>query len=506
MLSLPKTGPESPKDRRRYAMQYSTGLTPDLLASVYSSADLGDLSGLMELLQEILKDELIGGYADIALGSLSQRELLVTPARNDPDQKRAAEVASAVKEWMSTFKNYEQQGTGLSEIGELPEITEVIDSSMYFGLALPWVYWDTPMGERLPRPVGVEQLDQRRYRLKPETNEILLESAQGSWQGTPISEYDAWNLIPVVGRSMSPRKEFAGCGRAVSILYYIKNTVGRLSMMSYGERFAVPAVIGSFNGDISEAEVAYDKPTQAKLEKFVEGFMSDAAGLFPPGFKVDIAQVPRDGHNFFLFLEQSCQRGIATAFFGQDGTSSGQGGSLAKAYINEKSRLDSIGRRGRRVTGFYRRLFGFAISLHFGANVPSPDINFGLTPDEKLAVDKDAIKTAQELGLPVSLDYALSALSLPMPADGAVLTDGTVWDGINKRRKPSILTGKDLGEAMRTGGYAMMALLNGGLGLDAAESMDRMGFPRDLTKPAYTPPVLTEAKADAANPTKDEPQ
>lgn len=506
MLSLPKTGPESPKDRRRYAMQYSTGLTPDTLASVYTSADQGDLSGLMELEQEILKDELIGGYADIALGSLSQRELLVTPARSDPDQKRAQDVASAVKEWMGTMKQYETQSTGLSEVGELPEVTETIDSSMYFGLCYDWVLWDTPMGEKLPRPIGVEQLDQRRYRLKPETGELLLESAQGGWMGTPISEYDPWNLIPVVGRSMSPRKEFAGCGRAVSILYYIKNTVGRLSMMSYGERFAVPAVVGKFTGEINNVEVSFDKQTEAKLQKFIEGFMSDAAGLFPPGFEPTIVQVPRDGHNFFLFLEQSCQRGIATAFFGQDGTSSGQGGSLAKAYINEKSRLDSIGRRGRRVTGFYRRLFGYAIELHFGLGTPSPDINFGLTPDEKLAVDKEALKTAHELGLPVSLDYALSALSLPMPADGAVLTDGNVWDGVNKRRAPSILTGKDLASAMSTGIYPLVNGLNGGLAIEAGVTLDRMGIPRDLTKPAYTPPAVTAANADDANPPKDEPK
>lgn len=277
-------------------------------------------------------------------------------------------------------------------------------------------------------------------------------------------------------------------------------------MMSYGERFAVPAVIGSFDGDVNDVEVAYNKKTQERLEKFIEGFMSDAAGLFPPGFKVDIAQVPRDGHNFFLFLEQSCQRGIATAFFGQDGTSSGQGGSLAKAYINEKSRLDSIGRRGRRVTGFYRRLFGYAVELHFGPGTPSPDIAFGLTPDEKLAVDKDAIKTAVELGLPVSLDYALAALSLPEPADGAVLIDGNVWDGINKRRQPTILTGKDLASAMSTGLYPLTSGLNGGLGIDAGLTLDRMGIPRDPAKPAYVPPVVTAAKADATTPPKEEPK
>lgn len=495
MLILPKSGLESPKDRRRWALRYSTGLTPDTLASLYDAADNGDLSGLMELEQELMKDELIGGYADIALGSLSQRELLITPAKSDPDQNRASEVSDAVKGWMGSLKQYEQQAGAPSEIGEIPEITELVDSSMYFGLALPWIYWDTPIGEKLPRPVGVELLDQRRYRTKPETNEILLESNQGAWSGSPISQYDPWNLIPVIGRSMSPRKEFAGCGRAVSIVYYIKNTVGRLSMMTYGERYAVPAVVGSFKGDIDQIKSAYDTTAREELERFVEGFMSDAAGLFPPGFEVTIAQVPRGGHDFFEYLENSCQRAIATAFFGQDGTSSGQGGSFAKAYINEKSRLDSIGRRGRRVTGFYRRLFGYAVQLHFGANVPAPDFNFGLTPDEKLATDKEALKSAQELGLPVSLDYALSALSLPTPADGAVLTDGNVWDGPNQRRRPSLLTGKDLAEAMRVGIYSLTAGLNGGLGIDAAAAMDRMGYPRDPNKPAYTPPAVTTANA-----------
>lgn len=434
MLVVPKTGPEAPKDRKRWASRYSTGLSPSTLASIFSAADHGDLSGLMELEQELLKDELIGGYADIALGSLSQRPLIVTPSRTDPDPERAADVATAVKEWLGHLAQWEQQGGAPTEIGEVPEIIESVDSSMYFGLAELWAYWDTPQGERFPRPIAIELLDQRRYRTKPETNEIMLESEGASIWGTPVSAFDPWCLIPVVGRSLSPRKEFAGCGRAVAFVYHIKNTIGRLAMMGYAERFSIPAVIGRWTGDATQVNAGYSKKQERKLQRFIENFMSDAAGLFPPGFDVTIAQVPRGGHDLFQYIEQHCQRAIATAFFGQDGTSSGQGGSYAKAYINEKSRMDSVGRRGRRVTGYFRRLFGYAVELHFGAGVPVPEFSFGLTPDEQAAIDQERLSTAQELGLPVTLTHALGVLGLPEPQDGEVLMDGATWDAKSRRR------------------------------------------------------------------------
>lgn len=505
MLIAPKTGLETPKDRKRWALNYSTGLTPETMASLFDAADLGDLSGLNELLQGLLKDELIGGYADIALGSLSQRELQVLPNPSDPDPKRAAEVAAATKEWLSKLAAYETQGGVMTLIGGLPEIIEAIDSAMYFGLAYLWSLWEALEGNPLPIPTAVELIDQRRYRTKPETNELLLESEQGLWQGTPISQYDPWNLIPVVGRSLSPRKEFAGIGRAVAMVYYLKVYAGRLSLMTYAERYAIPAVIGTFSGtDIDEIKAAFGEDNLRKLQRFVENFISDAAGLFPPGFGITIAQVPRGGHDLFQYIEEHCQRALAIAFFGQDGTASGQGGSFAKAYVNEISRQDSVGRRGRRVCGYFQRLYGYCTELWFGPETPCAKFQFGLTQGEQAALDQQRLEQAQKLNLPVSLTHALNVLGLPEPQDQEVLIDGSTWDAKNRRRIPppvETLPLKDRADLLRSA-YPITSMLEKGVGLNVPKVTEPFGIPLDPSKPAYTPPLDPKETA-GATPTKE---
>jgi phage gp29-like protein len=415
-------------------MRYSTGLTPATMASIFSSADLGDLSALMELEQELVKDELIGSYLDTRLGSLSQRNLLLTPSPSD-DPVRAAEVVDFCNQTVNSLRFLAPAGAELTEEGGLPEIIEAVDSSFYFGMSMLWSNWDTLGGDPLPRPVGVELLDQRRYRTKPDSNEVLLEST-GSWLGSPISTFDPWHLMPAFGRSLSPRKEFAGVGRAVVFAWYLRSQA-RMWALGYAERFAIPAVIGTFEGDSEQVKAAFNEDGLEKLQRFIESFMSDAAACFPPNFKVNVVGAATGGEKLFEYMESAAQRAISTAIHGQDGTSSGQGGSLAKAAVNELTRQDLIRKGGRRVASWFKRLLGYATQLWFGADVPAPEVGFALTPEEQAEADQKRLEAAQKLGLPVALEYALNAIGLPEPADGAVLTDGMVWDATAKRRRPA---------------------------------------------------------------------
>jgi phage gp29-like protein len=501
MLVSPSPGLESPRDRRRYAARYSTGLTPATMASIFACADQGDLAPLMELEQELTKDELIGSYLDTRLGSLSQRDLVLKAPRGE-DPKRGGEVVAFCQEILSGLRFLAPCADGYTEEGELPEIVEAVDGSFFFGMTLPWIYWDTPRGVKLPRPVAVELLDQRRYRTKPDTNEVLLES-KDSWMGQPLSDFDPWNLIPCYGRSLSPRKEFAGAGRAVAFAFHLRSQA-RLYSLGYAERFAIPAVVGTFEGDADAIKAAYNDENLEKLQRFVESFMSDAAGLFPPGFKVAIVGATQGGEKLFEYLEACAQRAISTAIHGQDGTSSGQGGSLAKAGVNEISRQDLIRKGGRRVASWFRRLLGYAVELEYGPEVPAPVVTFGLTPEEQAEEDAKRLESAQKLGLPVALDYALNALGLPEPEDGAVLLDGTLWDGKEHRRRAVALSGKDLAQALSAGIYPLVSGLNGGLGIDVPKVAAALGLPLDPTKEPYTPPAVAgEAPAAPAAPAQE---
>ena len=493
---LVKSGQSSPRDQHRYAGRYSTGLTPATMSNIFACADLGDLAPLLELEQELLKDELIGSYLDTRLGSLSQRDITLSPNKSD-DPVRAAEVVQFSHDLLTQLKFLAPSGATLADEGGIPEIVEAVDSSFYFGMSLLWSNWDTRPGDPLPMPVGVELLDQRRYRTKPETNEVLLESAS-SYLGEPISSFDPWNLMPAYGRSLSPRKEFAGVGRAVVFAWYLRSQA-RLYSLGYAERFSIPAVIGTFKGDTEQVKSAFDAEGLAKLQRFIEGFMSDAAAVFPPNFEVSVVGAAQGGEKLFEYLEGAAQRAISTAIHGQDGTSSGQGGSLAKAGVNEISRQDLIRKGGRRVSSWFKRLLSYPISLWFGPEALAPDVGFALTPEEQAESEQKKIKVAQELGLPVSLEYALNAVGLPEPENGAVLLDGTVWDATLKRRKPVALTGKDLASSMGSAMYPLMAGLNGGLAIDVPAVAESIGLPLDKTKPPYTPPAVTTANAADPN-------
>lgn len=498
MIVAPATHQESPADRRRWAARYSTGLTPATMGGVFSAADRGDLSPLNELLQELTKDELVGSFLDTRLGSLSQRDVDLAPAKTDPDPARAAEVVEHCRAVLSSLRFVRRVEGSTEDEGGLAEIVEAVDSSVYFGMSLLWVGWEARAGESVPVPATVELLDQRRYRTRPETGAVLLETAT-SYLGEPLSAFDPWCLQPAYGRSLSPRKEFAGAGRAVTFAWWLRQ-MGRLYSSQYAERFAVPAVIGQFLGsDVEQLKAAFSQSQRDELALFVESFASDAAALFPPGFDAKILAAAQGGEKLFEYLDKVTRSAISIALLGQDGTSSGEGGSLAKAQVNEISRQDLIRKGGRRVASWLRRLLSYSVALRWGPSTPPPEVTFAATPEERAAEDRERLKAAQEAGLPVSLDWALSALGLPEPLDGAVLLDGSTWDGQGRRRRVGKLTGAELAKATGAAAYPLVALLSGGVAVDVSGFAAEVGIPLDPTRPPYTPPTVPGQETPAAD-------
>lgn len=505
MIVAPSPAPTSPADRRRWAARYSTGLTPARLGQIFAAADRGDLSALSELLQELTKDVTIGSYLDLRLGSLSQREIEVTPSKDDPDPARAAAVADYCRALLARLRYVRRVEDRTEDEGGISEVVEGVDAAFYFGASLLWVGWEVG-ADGQPEPVTVELLDQRRTRVRPETGEVLLETA-GAYLGEPLSSFDAWHLQPAYGRSLSPRKEFGGVGRAVALAWHLRRQ-GELYSLQYAERFAVPAVVGTYSGsDVEQIKASFTDDARQELERFVESFMSDAAGIFPPGFKVEILAAAQGGEKLFEYIDRVTRSAIATAILGQDGTSSGEGGSLAKAQVNEISRQDLIRAGGRRVASWLRRLLSYAVTLRWGALTPAPGVSFALTPEERAAEERAKLKAAQELGLPVALDYALGALGLPTPTDGAVLLDGSTWDGTAQRRKVGKLTGAELAKAAGAAAYPLVAMLNGGVRVDVGAFAQEVGIPLDPTGPAWTPPLAAPAvePAPAAPPQESAP-
>jgi phage gp29-like protein len=487
LIVAPVVHRESPADRRRWSQRYSTGLTPARLASIFAAADRGDLGPLCELLQELTKDDLIGALLDLRLGSLSQRDLDLAPAKTDPDPARAADVVAHCAEVLARLRLVRRVEGRTEDEGGLAEVVEAVDASVYFGMSLLWIGW-VPGRDGLPVPETVELLDQRRYRTRPETGAVLLETA-ASYMGEPVGSFDPWCLQPAYGRSLSPRKEFAGVGRSVCFAWWLRQ-MSRLYSAQYAERFAVPAVVGSFAGsDVDQIRASFDADAREQLALFVESFASDAAAIFPPGFTAQILAAAPGGEKLFEYLDRVTRSAISTALLGQDGTSSGEGGSLAKAQVNELSRQDLIRKGGRRVASWVRRLLSYTVSLRWGPETPPPEVTFAATPEERAAEDRARIKAATELGLPVALDYALSALGLSVPADGAVLVDGSAWDGLAMRRQVGRLTGAELAKATGAAASPLVALLSGGVGVDVASFAAEVGIPLDPSRPAYTPPL-----------------
>ncbi len=377
----------APLDRLRFVQSWASGLTPEILGSLFDAADQGELGPLNELSDEIRgKDSLVSGLVGDRLAQVSEGEIVCQPSPLDPDPGRAGAVCLYVEETLAQLALYKSEHHGGEscpvKVGDLPHVLQALSLPFWHGLGLYWPVYQRVLGEPVPRIVGVEHLDPARYRsARPGSSRldegIFLETAD-DWSGRPLGSFDPMRIF-ALRSGVSLRYALAGVGRRVAFWFWLR-TSGAFSMARLLEKFGVPNVIlkrgypeGNEGGVFSQADL------QA-LQLFAESYQSDVAAYIPRGFEAEVVSLTQGSENLARAILDLSKQSISYAITGQEvvGSASAPGGSVGVAGGAASSAERIVGRlaaedRRLAVSGL-TEIARRAVTLRWGQSTPLPTI------------------------------------------------------------------------------------------------------------------------------------
>jgi hypothetical protein len=416
-------GLRPPRDAARWPDWISSGLTIDRLASVQRQADQGYLCDLMALEQEIAgRDPLISGLLSTRLSALSQRPVKCNPSKADRDPQRAQAVADFGQSILEGLRLARREGERTRTEKGLAGLVEGLAMASYYGAAVGWTHWGHRAGDPKPRPLAVEFFDERRLGFDVQTEAITLATQQSGFRGVPLSCFDPALVLEVRSTRISRRLSMAGAGRAILLPWWIR--FGALKdLADYAATWVKPALVGKPSAN---APGAYGEDAVTTFKQFLEDFVGDTRVLLPPGFEVDVLQAAPGGEAVFDALEKITERHLQFALVGQTGTASGEGGSLAKAEVNERVRDDLIAGDARMVAEALECLLSHAVAVEFGCGVPAPEVTFeaGESVEDQRAralVIQGATYPLVALlnrGVPVDVPEYCQQFGIPLREDG----------------------------------------------------------------------------------------
>jgi hypothetical protein len=416
-------GARPPRDAARWPDWISSGLTIDRLANVQRQADQGYLTDLMALEQEIAgRDPLVSGLLSTRLAALSQRPVQCNPSKADRDPKRAQAVADFGQATLEGLRLARAEGERYRTEKGLAGLVEGLCMASYYGAAVGWVHWGNRVGDPRPRPLAVELFDERRFGFDPETEALTLATRQSGFRGVPLSSFDPALVLEVRSTRISRRLSMAGAGRAILLPWWIR--FGALKdLADYATTWAKPALIGKTSEAVG---AAYSEDAVQTFKYFLEDFLGDTRVLLPPGFDVQILQAAAGGEAVFDALDRITERHLQFALVGQTGTASGEGGSLAKAEVNERVRDDLVEGDARMVAEALECLLSHAVAVEFGAGVPAPEVTFetGTSVEDQrsraLVIQGATYPLVALLnrGIPVDVPEYCQQFGIPLREDG----------------------------------------------------------------------------------------
>ncbi len=385
LISNPGFQP-SPTDRMRYPGKWATGLTPGRMIQVFDMADMGQIGPLYELLEEIVgKDTFVGGpYADrvVAAGAV---DISVEPNPQDPDQYRQMEACAYAEEVLPGLKlfGFETRPDGARVLtekgaGEVSDVIEAIASPWYKGLGEYWIIYQAIAGHPRPRPIGIEYLDSRRYRLGPE-DQLLLETARAPL-GEPLSGFDWYRWFSVDATRAGSRIALSGVGRALVFWWWLRMSAS-FDLSRYLEKFGLPNVIGK--QATNQGSGIWTQDQRDDFADFVESYQNDVAALLAADMDVEILTAPSGGHAVFEVLDRLTKSAILYGVLGNEVTttaagSGGQGVAGGAGSVGERIQYDLILGDRRRAAGGLRKILKRGLYIEFNQQFPPPLVK--LTP------------------------------------------------------------------------------------------------------------------------------
>lgn len=514
----PYTPPRRPEEREvavtgirdRWSTYPTSGLTPERLATIFKTADQGDVYRQAELFEEIEEKDLhIGSIFQTRRLAVSGCSLEVTPFSESAEDKKIAEFVAEAVTWIENWDD---------------ALTDLLDA-IGKGFSVSEIMWEIAENKAWIREL--KWVHQKRFTF---------------YDADKTLEYPRLltDMDPVRGEPLMPNKFIfsrfrarsgtasrAGLMRPCAWMYLFKN-YGIKDWVVFAEVYGMPLRIGRYEPGASKE----DKET---LRQAVSSLGTDAAGVISKSTEIEFIESIKNAQgNIYELLVTFCNKETSKAVLGQTATTEGTPGALGSEKARSDVRDDLKQSDAKALAKILRmQLVRPLVGFNFGWDKSLPNVQLQHEKAEDLQATATTYKTLTEAGFKgIPTAHVHEKFSIPVPAEGdetlqppavggfgfdvgagavpgptrraaeeeAVeleVTQATVLNGAQVTAATAIVKSVTIGELPRDAGLGQLQVLFN-LSADQAEQM--MGSAGKPDIPTTPNPVPTK------EPAKEEPQ
>jgi phage gp29-like protein len=367
------------------------GLTPDRLAQLLRSAEMGDATAYYELAEEMEEKDL--HYLSLLRTrklAVAQLPIEVEPAGDDAEAKKDAAL---VEDWLDRDMLETELFDILDGIGKGVSATEMI--------------WDMNPKRWLPK--ALKWRDPRWFKFDDVTGEELL--LRGGPDGVGLdTSLPAGKFIVHYHPSKSGLPVRAGLARIAAWGYMFKNFAIK-DWVTFLERYGQPLRIGKYGPNESEEN-------KAILYRALWELGSDAAAAFPETMSVDFVDrkagtAPNDlwkSHAEYIDLQ------LSKAVLGQTSTSDATAGGLGSGQAESHSRVAEIIERADAkllAATLNRDVIVPLVMLNHGPREKYPRLKIGRPDEEDIKLSVETAEKLADMGVKIDGEEMRERAGLP---------------------------------------------------------------------------------------------
>lgn len=389
----------------------SRGLTPESLTRIFTRADSGDMTDVMELFEEMEeKDTQIASVLQTRKQAVIGLDWEVTPASEDQLDQNVAEFTRA----------------SLGDISNLEDAFFDMLDAIGKGYSASEIIWKTRNGHnqiknfRWWNPKAFTYLD---------TDGTVSEIPKLITDESPVYgellQPGKWVLNEM--RTRSGMINRAGILRTVAWLYLFKNYTLK-DWIALSERLGFPLRIGTYKSGTSDAE-------RQALKQAVFNLGTDAAAVISESTVIEIIESSTKTGSVDMFnkLISYADKSMTKTVLGHSGSSESTPGSLGGEDQAESVRDDILAADAKTLaTSFRRDAISPLVLFNFGPNVRVPGFDFITEEAVDLQALAEQYRTLSEMGLEIPVALIRKKFNLPEAAEGEeTLKPRQAFPGVN---------------------------------------------------------------------------
>lgn len=412
----------SPASAQYNPLWVTSAMRASRLGQIHRQADTGDIRLLMAMLQEILtKNTTINGLMQVRVAGLESISFSFVPNEADKNIKRAQDNADLGNMIIDGLKLVRKTNDGYTNEGDNKQISKRVSTlSSWLGFFAGWIYYDYK--DNLLLPVAIEGIDNRSFVVNNKDDSLYFMTDSNN--GIPFKSTGPFNAIEVRHNGISNRLAEISIGRPISYSWFLDFNAYIL-LLRFLEMTASPSPILE-RANKQELGESYNEANDNEALDFIRNWVAGNMAAVPSGFVLKWQEPGKGGHSIFEAVRKFVIEDYKYGILGQLSSTNEVGNLGGKSGIGLEIQDFITTSEAYKIASMYSEIVNRAIKLNRPNDLPPKII---ITRDNQAKRDSAlaTIKTAKELGIPVTEQYALQVAGLPTPKEGEKLIGGSVY-------------------------------------------------------------------------------